>query len=114
MATKPKTKLDQLIELFQKLSNEDKKKKVLALLDYIKDKVFFAKPTIEFINKRKEASDRFLETIYKLVMQTALESISQENSVKLKQKWDQIKKISEIEKKISSEKSKADDILKNI
>ena len=99
------TKFTQLFKEFSWLDHEEKKKKVLAMLDYIKDKMDMATAIGAFIQNSPDISDDFLARNYTMIMQTALDSNEQKMTQEAQQRLEQIASI----QKAQSEESKKDE-----
>ena len=93
------TTLKDFLQSFEKLSHENKKKKILNVLEYIKENMEFAPSLIEFINRQEDCSDDFMITIYKMIMQAALVESEKSNESSLKKKVDYLTLLHEQESK---------------
>jgi len=67
-------KLLDLTHKFKILSNEDKKNKLLSMLDMVKDHISFVPWLIEFIHNKEVVGDEFLEKNYTILMTIALQN----------------------------------------
>ncbi|MFA6255805.1 MAG: hypothetical protein WC606_01355 [Candidatus Absconditabacterales bacterium] len=109
------TKFDKLFSEFLGLNHDEKKQKVLAMLDYIKDKMDMAQAISTFIQNTPNITDDFLEKNYSMIMNVALESNEQKITADAQQK---LEKIASIQKVTSEKKNKdqeeADNILNSI
>lgn len=65
---------------FQKLSYEDRKQKIINIMEYIKDKVDFAWWMQKFITESPDISDAFLNNMYQLIMKTAVDTAQKDTN----------------------------------
>lgn len=87
------TKYQNLESQFHKLNHEDKKQKIINIMEYIKDKVDFAWGMKDFILSSPDISDAFLNNMYQLIMKTAVETAQQVNDQQAQNMLDNIQKM---------------------
>lgn len=105
----------KLATTFDHLSHDDKKQKIISMMEYIKDKIDFAWGISDFITQSADVDDAFLHNIYQLIMKTAVESAQAANDTKSQQLLTHIQQILEQHQKIDEqEHQEADELLKNI
>lgn len=97
-------KFDQLFKGFSWLNHDDKKQKVLAMLDYVKDKMDMAQSITAFIKNNPNITDDFLEKNYTLIMNVGIESNDQQMTAEAQQRLETIASI----EKANSEKNHKD------
>ena len=78
---------------FQKLGHEDKKQKIINIMEYIQDKVDFAWGMKDFILSSPDISDAFLNNMYQLIMKTAVETAQKVNDQQSQDMLDKIQKM---------------------
>ena len=66
---------------FQKHSYEDRKQKIINIMEYIKDKVDFAWWMQNFIIESPDISDAFLNNMYQLIMKTAVDTAQEDTTL---------------------------------
>lgn len=64
---------------FQKLGHEEKKQKIINILEYLKDKLDFAWGMNKFITQSSDVSDVFLDNMYQVIMKTAVDTAQKVN-----------------------------------
>ncbi len=103
-------KLQQLLKGFSALGHEEKKQKLIEMLEFIKDKIDFTKGILQFM-KEGNPSDQFLEQNYTMIMKATIES----NNKQLLNHIETIHSMKEKEnKERETEEKDADNILNSI
>ena len=87
------TKYQNLESQFHKLNHEDKKQKIISIMEYIKNKVDFAWGMSTFIQQSSDISDEFLGNMYKLIIKTAVDTAQQVNDQQAQNMLDNIQKM---------------------
>lgn len=109
------TKYQTLEVEFKKLTHEDKKEKIINIMEYIKDKVDFAGWMKEFMTSSPDVSDAFLNNMYQLIMKTAVDTAQKVNDQQSQTMLDNIKTmILEHQQIDEKEHQAADDLLNQI
>ena len=103
-------KFDQDIQEFSSLSHDDKKLKLIAIMEYIQDKIDFVEWILKFV-KEGNVSDEFLEQNYRMIMKATATS----NDKILKENIEKLIQIKASEKKDKQhDEEEADNILQGI
>jgi hypothetical protein len=88
---------------------------VLAVLDFIKDKMNMAQAISSFIQKSPNITDDFLERNYSMIMKVALESNEEKMTAEAQQRLQQIASIEKMNgEKEKKDQEEAEDMLKNM
>ena len=100
---------------FQKLSYEDKKQKIINIMEYVKDKVDFAWWMQNFITESPDISDAFLNNMYQLIMKTAVDTAQKDTTQQAQNMLETIQKmILEHQQIDEKEHQEADGLLSQI
>lgn len=106
--------LEALIQEFRKLNHEQKKEKLLGILEYIKNRITYAEWILKFMYDAEDVSDDFMEQNYVAIMATALQSENEEKE-KLQSYLDGISSMKQKEEQSQKEENdQADGILNSI
>lgn len=105
------TTYDQSIIIFSKMKYEDKKKKVISMLEILKEKWNIFDDFWNLVNITENVSESILEMIYQIIVK-AMFSIKSEEMEKALVKLEWIKtKIEDIKQKEENEKNNSDKLL---
>lgn len=86
-------KYQALESQFQQLDHEQKKQKIINIMDYVKDKIDFAGEMSDFIEQSTDVSDEFLQNMYQLIMKSAIDTTQKQESEHSQKMLDHIKNI---------------------
>jgi hypothetical protein len=100
---------------FQRLDHETKKKKIISILEYIKDDFAFAWGMLDFIMQSKDVSDGFLCNTYELIMWEAVDAAQEASDQQSADKLANIQKIANNHQQIDeTEHQTADKLINQI
>ncbi|MCF7834473.1 hypothetical protein K9M48_00260 [Candidatus Gracilibacteria bacterium] len=84
------TKYQNMEQEFKNLGHEEKKQKIINIMEYIQDKVDFAGGMKDFILSSGDISDTFLDNMYQLIMKTAVDTAQTQSDQKAQNMLDYI------------------------
>lgn len=109
------SKYQALESEFQKLDHNQKKEKIINIMEYIQDKVDFAWGMKDFILSSPDVSDAFLKNMYQLIMKAAVDTAQKVNDQQSQDMLDKIQKMILKHQQIDEkEHQEADDLLNQI